>query len=86
MMWKMGVMLFVVFLLFPLASLQQEGDIQAKKIDLKSNFYGALERPARDCRGTCGHTDQCTGTCECDGYDSCTCSNSGQHSGCTCSC
>uniref|UniRef100_A0A0C9RYE9 Ctr_64_N conopeptide n=1 Tax=Conus tribblei TaxID=101761 RepID=A0A0C9RYE9_CONTD len=85
MMWKMGVMLFVVSS-SPLASLQQDADVQAVNVDLRSDFYGVLKRPVRRCHGTCGHNDQCTGTCQCEQYDSCQCSSSGQYGGCTCSC
>nr|WEQ50347.1 conotoxin S M8.5 [Conus magus] len=83
MMSKMGAM-FVLLLLFTLASVQQEGDVQARKTSLKSDFYRALRQ---GCTGTCYQSSRCDGKCDCDHSKNCYCSGKGHHHpGCTCTC
>nr|QFQ61102.1 conotoxin superfamily S [Conus magus] len=85
MMSKMRAM-FVLLLLFTLASSQQEGDVQARKTSLKSDFYRALRKyNKRECVFDCG-TD-CSGSCSCDNapFDWCSCSGP-TSKGCKCTC
>uniref|UniRef100_P0C1W3 Alpha-conotoxin RVIIIA n=1 Tax=Conus radiatus TaxID=61198 RepID=CSA8A_CONRA len=90
MMSKMGAM-FVLLLLFTLASSQQEGDVQARKTHPKREFQRILLRSGRKC-----NFDKCKGTgvyncgesCSCEGLHSCRCTyNIGSmKSGCACIC
>nr|AXL95737.1 conotoxin precursor superfamily S [Conus ermineus] len=84
MMSRMGVVFFLL-LLFALASTQQEGDVEARKIDNWSYRHVLLSRRGQQC--TCGSTDQCDGSCACRG-NNCRCKR-GVHraaSKCHCSC
>nr|BAO65636.1 G103_VD_Superfamily_S_precursor_conopeptide [Conus geographus] len=85
MMSKMGAM-FVLLLLFTLASSLQEGDVQARKTRLKSDFYRALARDVGECTH-CGGAD-CTGSCTCTNWSSCVCMNfsSSEEGECGCTC
>uniref|UniRef100_A0A0K8TU68 Conopeptide n=1 Tax=Conus lenavati TaxID=1519839 RepID=A0A0K8TU68_CONLV len=86
MMSKMGAM-FVLLLLFTLASSQQEGDVQARKTRLKSDFYRTLAMSNRGCTFLCGK--ECNNSCECEGnHEYCYCTNavSPGASGCACKC
>nr|X5IWT5.1 RecName: Full=Alpha-conotoxin GVIIIB; AltName: Full=AlphaS-conotoxin GVIIIB; Flags: Precursor [Conus geographus]BAO65639.1 G106_VD_Superfamily_S_precursor_conopeptide [Conus geographus] len=84
MMSKMGAM-FVLLLLFTLASSQQEGDVQARKTRPKSDFYRALPRSGSTC--TCFTSTNCQGSCECLSPPGCYCSNNGiRQPGCSCTC
>nr|AXL95485.1 conotoxin precursor superfamily S [Conus ermineus] len=89
MMSKMGAM-FVLLLLFTLASSQQEGDVQARKTHLKNVFRRTLPRSGLTCTGGCFESTECDGDCNCQGYDSCSCSAAGPHDnknpGCSCYC
>nr|QFQ61098.1 conotoxin superfamily S [Conus magus] len=84
MMSKMGAM-FVLLLLFTLASSQQEGDVQARKTSLKSDFYRAL----RGCTlvNNCEKNGACNGDCHCKGKI-CKCGSSARpwKPGCACTC
>uniref|UniRef100_P58924 Sigma-conotoxin GVIIIA n=1 Tax=Conus geographus TaxID=6491 RepID=CS8A_CONGE len=84
MMSKMGAM-FVLLLLFTLASSLQEGDVQARKTRLKSDFYRALARDDRGCTRTCGGP-KCTGTCTCTNSSKCGCRYNVHPSGWGCGC
>nr|AGK23216.1 S superfamily conotoxin S8.2 precursor [Conus striatus] len=85
MMLKMGAM-FVLLLLFTLASVQQE-DVQARKTRLKRDFHRALRQSPLGCPGTCGKGGKCVGSCECTMYKNCYCSNNGiRQPGCSCTC
>nr|AMP44747.1 conotoxin [Conus betulinus] len=86
MMSKMGVT-FVLLLLFTLASSQQDGDAQARKTHLKSDFYRTLAMSTRACTGTCGQGVGCRGTCNCQGNAQCWCGTNGHfQTGCSCTC
>nr|AXL95481.1 conotoxin precursor superfamily S [Conus ermineus] len=86
MMSKMGAM-FVLLLLFTLASSQQEGDVQARKTHLKSNFYRTLPRNVMVCTGTCSQSSGCDGTCNCTHSTNCYCKRKARPSpGCWCIC
>nr|BAS22830.1 Conotoxin Superfamily S [Conus episcopatus] len=62
MMSKLGAM-FVLLLLFTLASSQEKGDVQAGKTQ-KSDFYRTLTRSARGCTMSCAFQNNiCQGTC-----------------------
>nr|BAS22752.1 Conotoxin Superfamily S [Conus episcopatus] len=64
MMSKLGAM-FVLLLLFTLASSQEKGDVQAGKTQ-KSDFYRTLTRSARGCTMSCAFQNNiCQGTCHC---------------------
>nr|BAS22759.1 Conotoxin Superfamily S [Conus episcopatus] len=66
MMSKLGAM-FVLLLLFTLASSQEKGDVQAGKTQ-KSDFYRTLTRSARGCTMSCAFQNNiCQGTCHCSG-------------------
>nr|QFQ61100.1 conotoxin superfamily S [Conus magus] len=74
MMSKMGAM-FVLLLLFTLASSQQEGDVQARKIRLRNDFLRTSRMIfTRGCGGSCHTTPGCGGNCECNSPVPCYCS------------
>uniref|UniRef100_A0A0K8TUR4 Conopeptide n=1 Tax=Conus lenavati TaxID=1519839 RepID=A0A0K8TUR4_CONLV len=88
MMSKMGAM-FVLLLLLTLASSQQEGDVQARKTSLKSDFYRALRPYDRQCTfvNNCQQNGACNGDCSC-GDQICKCGYRIRpgRSGCACTC
>nr|BAS22886.1 Conotoxin Superfamily S [Conus episcopatus] len=74
MMSKLGAM-FVLLLLFTLASSQEKGDVQAGKTQ-KSDFYRTLTRSARGCTMSCAFQNNiCQGTCHCSGSTNCYCAS-----------
>nr|BAS22782.1 Conotoxin Superfamily S [Conus episcopatus] len=85
MMSKLGAM-FVLLLLFTLASSQEKGDVQAGKTQ-KSDFYRTLTRSARGCTMSCAFQNNiCQGTCHCSGSTNCYCASGHHNTGCGCAC
>nr|BAS22787.1 Conotoxin Superfamily S [Conus episcopatus] len=83
MMSKLGAM-FVLLLLFTLASSQEKGDVQAGKTQ-KSDFYRTLTRSARGCTMSCAFQNNiCQGTCHCSGSTNCYCASGHHNTGCGC--
>uniref|UniRef100_W4VRY6 S_Vc8.1 prepropeptide n=1 Tax=Conus victoriae TaxID=319920 RepID=W4VRY6_CONVC len=83
---NMGAM-FVLLLLFTLASSQWEEDVQARKTHLKSDFYRTLPRFARGCTISCEYQDnRCRGECHCPGKTNCYCTSGHHNKGCGCAC
>uniref|UniRef100_A0A0K8TU57 Conopeptide n=1 Tax=Conus lenavati TaxID=1519839 RepID=A0A0K8TU57_CONLV len=82
MMSRMGVVFFLL-LLFALASTQQEGDVEARKID-DLNYRS---RPGPFCMNRCSTNGrQCGGECNCSGASNCQCKYIPAEWACRCRC
>uniref|UniRef100_A0A0K8TTJ6 Conopeptide n=1 Tax=Conus lenavati TaxID=1519839 RepID=A0A0K8TTJ6_CONLV len=81
MMSRMGVVFFLL-LLFALASTQQEGDVEARKID---DWNYRQVGPV--CKGDCSTDGKlCGGECKCFGESNCRCHYFPAEQRCSCFC
>uniref|UniRef100_A0A0K8TTK2 Conopeptide n=1 Tax=Conus lenavati TaxID=1519839 RepID=A0A0K8TTK2_CONLV len=84
MMSRMGVVFFLL-LLFALASTQQEGDVEARKIDDWNYRHAYPMQP--QCQENCStHSQECSGDCTCSGEPKCQCEYIPKESRCRCRC